>query len=359
MYVVGLDIHLRSVSYCILDERGHRVKEGRIVGGRSEVLAELSKLTGPWTACFEASGSYGPWHDALKERAAKVVMAHPGKVRLIFAAKRKNDRIDARKIATLLYLDQIPEAWAPRFEVRKWRELIEGRRRLVGKRTRTKNGLAALFRRCGVERTAPPLPARPAGGRASAPRKGLGKAGREALRAWPMPTSSDALQRDLLLEELEQFERQIRRVEQELDRMAEGHPGVALLRTIPGVGPRTAEAVLAYVDDPHRFGRSKELSSYAGLVPSQDASGSVNRLGHITKQGPPTMRWLLVEAAWQGIRRSARLRTFYDRIHQGRKDRRKLALVATAHYLLRIMLAMLKSGEAWRETNGTAEASAA
>lgn len=69
---------------------------------------------------------------------------------------------------------------------------------------------------------------------------------------------------------------------------------------------------------------------------------------------------LLIEAAWQGIRRSPTLKAYYDRIMQGKKERRKTALVATANHLLRVMAAMLRSGEVWREDErwATAEATA-
>ncbi len=95
----------------------------------------------------------------------------------------------------------------------------------------------------------------------------------------------------------------LKRLEKDLDARARTHPGVHLLRTIPGVGPRTAEAVMAYIDDPDRFARSKQVGAYFGLVPSQDRSANVSRLGHITREGPSTVRKLLTEAAWQGIRR--------------------------------------------------------
>ena len=146
------------------------------------------------------------------------------------------------------------------------------------------------------------------------------------------------------------FSQQIQRVERQLEEFSRSNPAVHLLLSIPGVGLRTAEAVVAYLDDPKRFRRNKSVGSYFGLVPSQDQSGSCNRLGHITREGPATVRRLLAEAAWQGVRRSPTIRGYFQRIQQGAKDRRKIALVATAHYLARVMLAMLRRGEAWKET---------
>ena len=107
--------------------------------------------------------------------------------------------------------------------------------------------------------------------------------------------------------------------------------------------------MVAYIDDPHRFRRTHQVGAYFGVVPCQDASAGSNRLGHITKDGPSTARKLLIEATWQVIRYSPKAKAFFDRVAGGKKDRRKIALVATAHYLLRCMLAMLQTGEVWRE----------
>ena len=131
--------------------------------------------------------------------------------------------------------------------------------------------------------------------------------------------------------------------------MADPKPGVALLMTMPGIGPRTAEALVAYVDNAHRFSSVKKAGSYFGWDPCQDASGDKNRLGHITRNGPPTVRKLMVEAAWQGIRRSPTIRAFYERVTRNDPDRKKIAVVATAHHMTRVAVSMLKSGKVWKE----------
>jgi len=84
------------------------------------------------------------------------------------------------------------------------------------------------------------------------------------------------------------------------------------------------------MDNAKRFTRSSQVGAYFGLVPCQDASAGVNRLGHITRQGPATARKYLVEAAWQGVYRSPTIRAYFERVQHGRPERRKIALVATA-----------------------------
>ena len=170
------------------------------------------------------------------------------------------------------------------------------------------------------------------------------------LRQLEFASPMHAMKRDLLIGEIDGFSAQLRRVEKELARYSAGSVAVQILRSIPGVGPRTAEAVAAFIDDPHRFPNSKRIGAYFGLVPSQDQSGSRNRLGHITREGSATVRKLLVEAVWQASRRSPTVRAYLERIQRGEKDRRKIAIVATSHYLVRVMWSMLKNGTLWQET---------
>ncbi len=333
MWYVGLDVHWKTSSLCILDENGRRVKRLTIRSHWLKVLAECGRIPRPFAICFEASCGYGYLHEELSKMAQRVVVAHPGQLRLIFRSKRKNDRIDAERLAKLLYLDEVPAAYVPSVKIRRWRETIEYRQRLVAKRVRCKNGLRALLR-----------------SRALVAPRGLWSAkGLAWLRAAEVGDPLATLRRDMLLEELAVLSRQLQRVTGILNGVAQNHPGVIVLRTIPGVGPRTAEALAAYIADPDRFGRARQAGAYFGLVPCQDASAGSSRLGHITREGPATARKLLVEAAWQVIRRCPRTKKRFERIAGGKRDRRKIALVAVAHHLLRCMVSMLKTGEVWRE----------
>lgn len=335
-FYVGLDVHVMHTAMCILDRHGKCVKRRMIRGPWSEIAAELAQLPRPAAVCFEASTAYGHLYELLSPVAERVVVAHPGQLRLIFRSKQKHDRADAEKLAKLLYLGEVPTVHVPGADVRAWRQLIEYRRRLVGKRTRTKNALRAILRTVGL---------RP-------PRQfGLWTRGGAAwLREVELPKLT-ALQRDLLLEELALYDRQLKLAEARLEQYSHAHPAVALLKTIPGVGIRTAEAVVAYLDDPLRFAKSKQVGSYFGLVPAQDQSGATNRLGHITRSGPPAVRHLLTEAAWRGVKLSPAIGQYFERIKQDNPERKKIALVATAHYLARVMHAMLRDNRPWAEAS--------
>ena len=127
------------------------------------------------------------------------------------------------------------------------------------------------------------------------------------------------------------------------------HPGAELLQTIPGVGPRPSEAVLASTDEVERFARGKEYCSYFGVTPKLDQSGQVCREGHISKQGPSVVRWLIVEGAWRAVKKSPAFAAFYERVRRNSVKRKKIAVVAVARKMLSVMRAMLMTGEVYNE----------
>lgn len=342
MLYAGLDYHLRTSSLCILNEDGKVVKQQTIRGRMDEVAAELAKVGQPLEVVFEATGGYGPLHEKLSKVARRVVMAHPAQLALIWRSKRKNDRVDAQKLAKLLYLDAVPQAHVPAAATRQWRRLIELRRSLVRRRAALKNQVHALLRTAGVA--------------APGPFSVFSLKG----AAWLMGQELDeaaALERAVLIEQMRGVREQVKAVERALAKASKAEPRVTLLMTVPGVGRRTAEAFVAYVDRIERFGgRSGKVGSYFGLVPCEDSSAGKERLGHITKQGPPAVRQLLVEAAWMGIRKSPTLRRRFERTCHDDHDRRKIAIVGLARHLSQVMAAMLRDGRAWREEDPEATA---
>jgi transposase len=333
MYYVGLDVHASSSSLEILDPDGKCFKRLDVRGNWAELEETVAELPRPMALCYEASCGYGHLHDRLSRFAERIVVAHPGQLRLIYKSKRKNDRVDAGKLAKLLYLDMVPQVHVPDIDVRGWRAMIEFRQKLVARRTIAKNQVRAILRGRGIR----------------APRNLWYAPGLAWLKGLTGLDAFAMLQRDMLLEELSEQHAKIKRVEKELAKMGARHPAVTLLMTIPEVGLRTAEAFVAYVDDVRRFARTSQLGVYFGLVPCQDASAGKNRLGHITCDGPSTVRKLLCESAWQAVRHSPTIRAWFERIAGNDADRRKIAITAVARKMAVVMGAMMRSGETWRE----------
>ena len=145
MFYVGLDIHDKRIAICVLGETGQIVRRAQ-VRTIDEMMRILEALPDRFEVCYEASCGYGHYHDLLQPLAARVVVAHPGQLRLIFRSRDKNDRRDAERLAKLLYLGEAPAVHVPSLDVRTWRELINCRGQVIAKRTRAKNTLRALLR---------------------------------------------------------------------------------------------------------------------------------------------------------------------------------------------------------------------
>jgi transposase len=254
--------------------------------------------------------------------------------------KRKTDRDDALRLAEVYRLGKFPRVELPDKEVREKRGLIETRQKLVGRRVALQNRIRAVLVSQG-------LPA-PCGHKAWTE---VGLAG-IAAHARPMtdcgPLELWRGRLHLALTELEHIKGLLDQAEKKLDELAKSNDGMKILDTIPGVGPRTAEAVVAFLPEPSRFQTTKQVSAYGGFVPRQYQSTDTDHRGRITKRGPKTLRKLLVECAWVMLRYNAWARAIYQRLTHGGKTRKKQAIVALARKLLVRCWAMLRDGTVWR-----------
>jgi transposase len=145
----------------------------------------------------------------------------------------------------------------------------------------------------------------------------------------------------------DQLDKQIEPLEAAVVEAAENNPQSCLLMTHPGVGPVVSLAYVLIIGDWKRFARSKELTSYLGLVPAEESSADKRRLGHISKQGNTLLRWLLVQAAIKAQGRDARWHRQYLRLslnkHHG------VAKVAMARKLAVRLYWMLRSGQNYNQ----------
>ena len=254
--------------------------------------------------------------------------------------KRKTDRDDALRLAEVYLLGKFPCVEVPAKEVRARRALIEHRQKLVGRRVALQNRIRSILVGQG-------LPA-PVGVRAWSVAGLAGIAGHARPIAECGPDELWRGRLHLTLAELESVKELLDQAERKLDEMAKSDAAMKILDTIPGVGPRTAEAVVAFLPQPTLFRTTKQVSAYGGFVPRQYQSTDTDHRGRITKRGPKTLRKLLVECAWVMLRYNAWARAVYQRLTHGGKTRKKQAIVALARKLLVRCGEMLRDGTAWR-----------
>jgi transposase len=306
-----------------------------------EHLRKLFAKYPPAAVVIEACLLAGWVHDLCHELGLVCHVANTASEAWKFKhSKRKTDKDDALRLAQLYALGQLPTVTVPPPATRQWRALIATRQALVGRRVALQNRIRAILVGQG-------LPA-PRGHRAWT---ALGLQG-IAQRAKPLAEcAADELWRGLLelaLTELQQVRALLEQTETRLEQLARANDDVQLVQTVPGVGPRTAEAIVAHLHEPGRFDNGKQVSAYVGLVPRQYQSGEVDRKGRITRRGPALLRKLLVECAWVMLRYNVWARSVYQRLSHG-KSRKKQAIVALARKLLVRCWAMLRDQTPWRD----------
>ncbi len=335
---IGFDIDSKKVSVCVIESGKKDVYAtiGPDIGAMKHFLLSQRQDGVRINLAYEVSGYSGYIHDQLCESVDRIAVANPTKTTWIFRTTKKTDRIDARKLAVLLSIGELPTVHVPNKEVRQWRQTILHRRTIVKDVCRVKNRIRAVLKSAGYFK---------------AGHKGGWWNRVNVMWMRQMSTGSELWQMQFgqLMDEYEFLNKQLLKVTDHLDGYLTTKPGAVLLMSIPGIGSRTAEAVLAYTDGVERFGGSREYCSYFGVVPKLDQSGDSRRVGHITKHGPSVVRWLLCEAAWKSIRKSAALKSFYERVMNGDVKRKKIAIVAVCRKLLSIMRAMLTTGELFNE----------
>src|SRR5262249_30539325 len=232
---------------------------------------EFLQRTSPAMTLFETSTAAGWVGDLCRELDLPFQVANPlGEAWQWRKIKRKTDRDDAYKLVRMYRTNELPTVHLPSPESREYRKLVAFRQRLIERRTAIRNHIRALFQTQALE-----LPF----GRLAWTDEAI--ASYSTTYAQPLIDCGGGelwrcgLQVELAL--LDSLETQIAAVDKKLNALGKAHAGVRLLTTtIRGMGPRTAEAVVAYLDDPKRFKNGRQVSAYAGLVPRQFQSGTIN-----------------------------------------------------------------------------------
>lgn len=329
MAYVGLDVHKKTISYCVKRQDGRIVEEGELEARRSVLTDWARRLPKPWTGAMEATLFTGWVYDHLLPHAKILKVAHPHMLRAIAASKKKNDRVDARKIADLLRCDLLPECYMAPSEVRELRRMLRYRNLVVRQKVRMKNKISGLLMEVGAEHVKSKL---------------HGKTYfTELLReVEEIPESVKGLLR-MSRASLEFFQMSQRQLVQRLMEDQQLARRVELLVTIPSVGTITALTWALEIGDPQRFCSVGKAWSYCGLTSAQKASAGKEYRGPISKQRNKHLQTMLIEAAKLAPRWNPELAAVHAReIGRGNKNRATLVI---ARKLVAYLLAVDKSGK--------------
>ena len=301
----------------------------------------LGEGRAPCRILFEASTESEWVARHLESLGHEVIVADPGFAPMYATRSRKvkTDKRDARTLAEALRLGAYRATHRVSPEQRHVRSELLVRDSLVRTRTRYVALIKAAVRREGL-------------------RLSQGYAERTASKVRAIELREEVVQElSPILGLLSSLNREISSADERIEQLGKGNPVVRRLMTAPGVGPVTALAFVASLDEVSRFGSAHQVESYLGLVPSEFSSGDRKHRGRITKRGNARMRSLLVEAGWRILRsrksECAALKAWALGIAARRGKR--IAVVALARRLSGILYAMWRDGAEYRGPNTRVE----
>jgi len=324
MMIIGCDFHPSWQQIAWLDNQTGEWGERKLAHATGEAKRFYEQLERPARIGMEATGNSQWFVELAEDLGHEVWIGDAAQIRASYVRQQKTDKRDAAHILKLLTENRFPRLWAPSREQRDLRQLVVHRHRLVEMRSRVKNQLQHLALNRGVQRQ----------------HKLWSQAGQKLLRELPLKPWA-ACRREDLLGLLAGLDRQIGKLDLAVKQAAEENPQARLLMTQPGVGPNTALAFVLTVGDVQRFGRSKQVASYVGLIPREYSSGGRQHLGGISKQGNRLLRMLLVEAAQTAVRLDEGLRKQY--LHRCHRKPKAVAKVAAARQLAVRLYWMLRT----------------
>jgi transposase len=338
MNILALDLGKFNTMCCFFDT-AKRKPRFLTAATNPDYLTTVFKSEKIDLVVMEACGPSGWINDLAVSLGLKTFVCSTNEEAWRWAnVKRKTDKDDALKLARMVAMKELKPVHMPSPQHREFRSLVKYRKSLDQRVNKLKNAIRAWFVNHGITIDS--------GEKAW-------HSGRERINSFRKPLAQckpNELWKgelDIELTLLDSLSEQLDIVVKKLEEIAKNDPRIARIQTIPGVGPRTAEILVACIDDPHRFENGRQVSAYFGLVPKKYQSGETDRNGRITKRGNPLARAILVECAWASLRYNPWAKGVYERICGKQKTRKKKAAVALARKLAVIAWAMLRDRKDW------------
>lgn len=338
MKILALDLGKFNTMCCFFDTKTRKY-EFLTAATERNYLTTVFKKHEIDLVVMEACGPSGWINDLAIECGHKTLVCSTNEDAWKWSnVKRKTDKDDALKLARMAAMKELKAVHMPSEQHREFRSLVKYRKVLDNRINRMKNSIRAFFVNHGISIDSGEKAWNTGRVRINSFRKPLAEC--QANEFWKGEL-------DLELKQLDASTEQLELVTKKLEEIGKNDARIQRIQTIPGVGPRTAEILVACIDDPHRFKSGREVSAYFGLVPRQYQSGETDRNGRITKRGNPLARTILVECAWVSLRYNPWAKAIYERISGKQKTRKKKAAIALARKLSVIAWALLRDGQNW------------
>jgi transposase len=328
-HYIGFDVHKKSISYCVKAADGSILEENQLPARRQTLREWAGRRQEPWHGAMEATLFSGWIYDVLKPFAGELQMGNPSMMKSIAAAKKKNDRLDARKIADLVRCNLLPACYVAPVEMRELRRLLRYRNTVVAHSVAMKNKMSGLLMEVGAEYSKQHL-------------HGSQYFHRLLDQLEEVPESVKDMLR-LSRSALDMFEATQRQILQRLQKEPLLVKRLELLRSIDGVGEVTSLTWALEICDAHRFPSIGDAVSYCGFTSALVSSAGKQQRGPISKQRNPHLQTGLIEAAKLAPRWNQQLARVYEQ--ERKKSDHNQATVAVARKMVAYLLAVDKSGK--------------
>ena len=329
MKTVALDVHTEWSQMAVISPEGEVLVEIQVPTKPEELRRAVAGILGPKKVVLENGPLSALIHDALEGAADQIVSCDPTKNALVSRSDSSNDKLDARRLGTLSLVSATHEIYVPPEPYRTLRALVHYDYTLSQAVTRAKNQLKATLRRHGIA-------CRGTGVYRKEGRKGVLSMLPNAHARWLVQSLYRQLDR-LRLERV--------RASRVTAKQAAKVPAIKTLRTVPGLGPRTAPIVAAWIADPTRFKSTSALSLYAGLGLKNDwTAGRQVKRARASKRGNRELKRALFLSARGALTGTNAMKRRYDaRIAAGWEDRKAIRDVART--ILFVACAVWRSGQ--------------
>jgi len=337
--IVGaFDVHRAQLTYDYVSTETGEVQGGQIrPADRQHLRAWLARFEGETQVVFAVEACTG-WRyvvEELKRVGCEVHLAEPADLSRDKGSKQraKTDAADARHLRELLVQDRVPESWIPPAEVLEARGLMRLYMDLTEERAGWRQRISATLFHQGAGKLESVLDA---SGRSLLLDVGLSPVGRQAV--------------EVGLRQVARLSAELEVLGKEIVALARARPACrALVDAHYGVGWILAFAIWAEMGDPRRFSSSSDAVRYAGIDITVYSSDGKRSRGHLSRQGPPLLRWALFEAALQASRAASPDHAYYESVKARRQGDAKIAALAVARKLARRCYHTLRElgPEAW------------
>lgn len=327
---VGIDVHKKTYSVVVVCDRVV-VKRDTMTAIPDKLGNYLQKhfVGAKINSAYEAGFSGFGLHRHLVERGINNIVVHAASIEIGARDRIKNDKRDALKIAVQLEAGRLKGIFVPSRTIEDRRELTRLRSTFVQDRNRTATRLKHKAHYHGL--IGPEDYKRVSG---------------EWIEMILKKKLGEGLQYtiDALVKEWNSLNGKIKELDTLLKEQAMEDESVELVyRSVKGIGKTAARVLANELGDMSQFASERSLFSYTGFTPSEYSSGEHTRKGHISKQGKPILRSILVQCSWIAIRYDEGLKEIYERI--SKRAGAKRAIVAVARRLIGRIRACFRTGE--------------